>query len=145
MAVTKKEKTSAPALAFHGSTKDGKISVVGIGNLRVVIVQDDGSWFAQGLEIDYAAQGKTVSDAKKHFEKGLAATVHEHLRVFGTIGKLLRVAPSEVWNELLMGTFIESRHYHYDQVSVHRFKGALQGSLPFEGIQYIEPRKVAVC
>jgi hypothetical protein len=144
MAVTKKKKELVPALAFQGSTKDGKISVVGIGNLRVVIIKDDDLWFAQGLEIDYAAQGQTIEDVKKHFEGGLAATVHEHLRVFGDIGKLLKVAPAEVWNEFLMGTFVESKHYSFDQVTVHKLKRELQSSLPFiEGIQYIEAKRAA--
>jgi len=145
MAVKKQGAKTAPAMAFHGESKDGKLSIVGIGNLRVVIVQDDGSWFAQGLEIDYASQGETIEDAKKHFENGLTATVHEHLRIFGSIEKLLKVAPGEVWNDLLMGNFSKSRHFQYYQVSVHKLSKGLQTSLPFEGIQYIEPKKAAAC
>ncbi len=83
-------------MAFHGKAKDGT-NIVGIGNLRVVIIEDEGTWFAQGLEIDYAVQAKSLATVKKAFEDGLAATIHENLRIHGTIEALLKPAPPEVW------------------------------------------------
>ena len=50
-------------------------------SLHVVMCEDDGMWFAQGLEIDYAAYGKTIEQAQKHFELGMVATIHEHLNL----------------------------------------------------------------
>jgi hypothetical protein len=51
------EKTTA----FHGMTEDAH--VVGVGNLRVVIIPDGDGWFAQGL----AARGRNsdFSDSSK--------------------------------------------------------------------------------
>ena len=100
----KKPKSAVRAkkpLAFHGKTNDGKNHVVGIGNLRAVIVQDNAHWFAQGLEIDYAAEGSSLDDVKKQFEDGLLATVEQHLKTYGGIEHLLCVAPSEAWAPLL--------------------------------------------
>jgi hypothetical protein len=139
--MTKKpQKTKKPAMAFLGKDKNGA-SIVGIGNIRVVIVQDENSWFAQGLEIDYAAQGTTIEDVKTQFEDGLIETVNEHLKVFGTIKKLLKVAPPEVWDEMLKK--VTNKRYRYSQVSIHLQK-TLKKSLPYEGIQFLTPEKQAL-
>ena len=123
-------KKHAPAMAFHAKHKDGLHHIVGIGNLRVVLVPDGDVWFAQGLEIDYAAQGVSEADAKKQFENGLTSTIEEHLRVYGTIKNLLKIAPQAVWNELL---YDATAHYKlYTQVTGHEIE-----ALPFAGIQYI--------
>ena len=61
---------NSPARAITVST--GDTHVVGIGNLRVAIETDGKFWTAQGLEIDYIAQGDDLEDAKKQFEDGLA-------------------------------------------------------------------------
>jgi hypothetical protein len=71
--------------------------MAGVGKLTVLITNDDGSWFAQGLEIDYAAEAKSLEDLKPRFEDGIAATVREHLRVFGQLEGFLVPAPPEVW------------------------------------------------
>ena len=132
VAVAKKpKKVLAPqAMALHGAS--GSTHFVGIGNLRVMITRDHGSWFAQGLEIDYAAQGSSLEDVKKRFEEGLAATIEEHLKIYASIDKLLRPAPKEVWVELANAAAEMKR---YSQVSVHTLR-----SLPFERIEYFEPR-----
>ena len=130
---TKKQKIAkknAPAMAFHAKHKDGLHHIVGIGNLRVVLVPDGDVWFAQGLEIDYAAQGNTEADARKQFENGLTSTIQEHLRIYGTIQKLLKVAPQSVWNELLYDSGAQRKLY--TQVTGHEI-----AALPFGGIQYI--------
>jgi len=132
-----REGAEGSATVFHGKAEDGT-NVVGIGNIRVVVTQDEDSWFAQGLEIDYAAQGKTLKDVRKQFEEGLSATVHEHLRVFGTINKLLRVAPPDVWRELY-GT-AGSRRFRFSQISLHK---DLQQALQFEGIDYYMQQEAA--
>ena len=125
-----KKKKNPTAVAFHAKHKDGLHHIVGIGNLRVVLVPDGDVWFAQGLEIDYAAQGANEEDAKRQFENGLTSTIQEHLRVHGTINKLLKIAPQSVWHELL---YDPSAHYKlYTQVTGHEIE-----SLPFAGIQYI--------
>jgi len=120
--------------AVHGvkQAKGGTAHVVGIGNLRVMITRDDGSWFAHALEIDYAAQGSSWADVKRRFENGLRATIDEHLKIYGSIEKLLWPAPPEVWAELFKA---ESTVKLYAQVSVHVHK-----ALPFDQIEYYERR-----
>ncbi|PYT49515.1 MAG: hypothetical protein DMG44_10645 [Acidobacteria bacterium] len=127
-------------MAFHGKTDDGT-NVVDIGNLRVVIIQEEKGWFARGLEIDYAAQASSLAGVKKAFEQGLYATVHENLRVYGSIRKLLKPAPPEVWTEMLFGATLAGKHFkRYSQISMH---SRLQQALPFKAIDYLELPKAA--
>lgn len=100
---------------------------VGIRNLRVVITNDDGSWFAQALEIDYAAEGASLEHVQRCFEDGLKSTVNEHLRLFGTIDKLISPAPSEVWREVLKA---DPQPFRYSQLSLHSF--------PYVRIEYLK-------
>jgi hypothetical protein len=139
----KKKKLSkkySSAMAFHGKAKDGT-DIVGIGNLRVVIVKDADLWFAQGLEIDYAVEAKTLPAVKKLFAKGLASTVCENLNQFGSIEKLLKPAPPEVWKEMVLGPFTPGKKsFLHSQISFHEQLKAL----PFKGIDfYAEKVKAA--
>lgn len=118
----------------HSVTQGGEATQeygVGIWNLHVVITNDDGSWFAQAFEIDYAAQGSSLADVKTRFEKGLCSTLHEHLQVYGEITHLIQPAPAEVWQELLNDSGEDNR-YEYSQMSFHR--------LPFKDIEYRLPK-----
>jgi hypothetical protein len=65
--------------------------------LHALIANDDGSWFVQGLEIDYAAEAESLDGAKVRFEDGIAATARRHLGVFGHTQNMLQAAPPEVW------------------------------------------------
>ena len=127
-----KNKKTAPktTTVLHGVSSDGSHHIVGIGDLRVVIVPDGDFWFAQGLEIDYAVQGSSEADVKKNFEYGLEATVEAHLQIHGTIAGLLRVAPPEVWKEFLGDP--SGKRKVYSQVTSH----VLQEKLPFDSIKY---------
>jgi hypothetical protein len=132
----KKRKTAMkanklPTTAFHGVSSDGSHHIVGIGDLRVVIVPDGDVWFAQGLEIDYAVQGSSENEVKRNFEYGLEATVEAHLRIHGTIEGLLKVAPPEVWKEFLGDP--SGKKKVYSQITSH----VLQEKLPFDGINYL--------
>ena len=131
-----KRKPPVATTAFHGKAEDGS-DVVGIGNLKVVILQEGEVWFAQGLEIDYAAQGSDLEDVKKHFEDGLCATIHENLRVYGNIEKMLKVAPPSVWKDLYLNA--KAIRKFYSQISVH---SELQQALPFEKIERGHPERV---
>lgn len=139
-------KRNPATTAFHGEAIDGIHHLAGIGDLRVVIVPDGDFWFAQGLEIDYAAQGKSVKDAKRKFTTGLSATIEEHLCIYGNIEKLLRVSPTEVWKEnLLSAGAIPKRYstfclYHVEREAI---PAAIENVLPFQGINYLEVRKPA--
>lgn len=81
----------------HAQNEDNH--VVGIKTLQVMLLHDESGWFAQGLQIDYASAGASQEEAKENFEKGLMLTVKEHLRMYGSVEKLLKIAPQEVWAE----------------------------------------------
>lgn len=70
---------------------------VGVGPLKVLVRNDDGGWFAQGLEIDYVAQGDSLRDVMDRFRRGLTLTIRDHLRRHGHLHLLLRPAPPPVW------------------------------------------------
>jgi len=122
------------ALAIHASNPDGE-HLVAFGTLRVLMFEQDGEWLAQGIEIDYAASGSSLDDAQWYFERGLAETVHLHLRRFQTIDRLLRFAPEAVWKPL------QAKHaYHLGMVTTHDLTAA-QGALtqlPFDRIVYLQ-------
>ena len=131
------------ALAVHLATEQGTGHVVGIGNIRVLINKEENVWYAQGLEIDYVAQGKTIEDVKKAFEDGLTATIHENIRVHGTIEHVLKVAPQNIWEEVLNPNVISKK---FTQVSVHQIeamKSISLGLLPFQGIAYLQRDEAA--
>jgi hypothetical protein len=125
------------AMAIHGS--QGTDHVVGIGNLRVIVCEENGIWFAQGLEINYAADGTSLNAVKRNFEHGLSTTIGLHLQAFDSIDNLLVPAPAHIWKEL---TEVK-RHFRFSQVSVHEFDAEdadtekLQ-ELPYTGISYLE-------
>lgn len=127
-----------PAQAFHEGVSSDGTATVKIGPLKVVVVPDGKLWFAQGLEIDYAAQGTSPEDAKKNFHEGLAASVHENLKRFGTMKKLVRPAPPEVWVEMLYGPLsTRAEKYTFTQETLH-FIPELEKL--FQSISFIEQR-----
>ncbi len=130
----KRSKSGKPtnAMAFQGTASNGRTHVVGIGNLRVTIVKDGKYWTAQGLEIDYIAQGASVEDVKSQFEDGLAATIQQHLCIYGDIRKLLVPAPTEIWQDTLDP---ETIHRRYSQLTIHQ---VIREATPFTGIDYLE-------
>jgi hypothetical protein len=131
----KKSKTSQKVTAIHGT--DGSTHIVGIGNIKVIICKDDDAWFAQGLDIDYAANGHTLEEVKENFQVGLEGTIDLHIKAYGNIEKFLKVAPQEVWDELRAA----GDHYRYSQVSFHE---DLSKTLGYQGINFIEPARTLV-
>ena len=137
---SRKRVSSIAATALHLKNDEGH--VVGIGNLRVVIVQDGPFWFAQGLEIDYAAQGSSEEDVRKQFEDGLFCTIDEHLTVFGKITNFLKPAPVKVWKDLLYDPVADVNRY--SQLSWHEsITPKPVTNTPFEGIRYLQQKKAA--
>ena len=119
---------SDEATAIHGVSQEGD-HLVGIGNLRVLIEKEGNFWFAQGLEIDYVAQGDTMEAVQKEFKDRLLGTIHENLKMHGTIEHMLRVAPQKIWNKVL------AHHYRFTQLSVHQIPSAPE--FPFKEIGYL--------
>jgi hypothetical protein len=135
MKATNQKHKKAPvghvAVAVHAATKDG-VHVVGVGNIRVVIVPDDGSYFAQGLDLDYAAQGSDLQSTKKNFEDGLSATIEKHLQMFGDIRRLLRVAPPDICQRVLLNSSAQFKRY--SQISAHEVHEAIN---EYANIEYL--------
>jgi hypothetical protein len=119
--------------AVHASQED--LHAVTIGSLRVLVCEEAGEWFAQGVEIDYAATGASPEEVKTRFERGLAATVHLHLRSFGSVERLLKFAPESVWQKLK-----SSDAYDFSMVTVHNLANDLgkdAAKLPFDRLVYL--------
>lgn len=131
MATENIKKTKSGSVAIHGSSDDVH-HVVGLGNIRVIIVPDGSSFFAQGLEIDFASQGATVDQAKKNFEASLHSTIEQHLKIYGHINMLLQPAPASVWRELIADKVAMPNTFWH--VSEHTIEP--QAALPYEGIKY---------
>jgi hypothetical protein len=127
----KKAKPAPSAMAIHAA--EGDTHIVGIGNLRVIVCNDGGFWFAQGLEIDYAADGLSFEEVKTNFENGLKATIGHHLQVHQNIEKLLIPAPAKIWQELAS----IKKHMRFTQVSRHNDVGDSDlAHLPYSGIDF---------
>ena len=124
--------TKSGAKAAH--LADQNVHGVAIWNLSVLIVPDGKFWFAQGLEINYGAQGDTVEEAKENFQNGLLATINKHLEVYGSIDKILKFAPSEILKEAAQHKASIKR---FAQVSFYEILGeSAQLSMPFDGIDF---------
>lgn len=106
--------------------------VVGIGALRVVIRPDGDLWYAQGIEIDYAATGGTVEEVKHDFEIGLARTIDLHLERWGTIERLLKFAPASEWEALRGG-----QSYKFSITLAHSVP-TVNEKTPFPSIAYLQ-------
>lgn len=127
------------AMAIHAKDEDGIHHVVGMKNIRVVIVPDDGSYFAQGLDIDYAAQGETIEEVKSNFEKGFKATIDQHLKVYGSLRNFIRVAPAEICQHLLLDSSAQFKSFA--QISAHEVHEALG----YKFISYLVAEAAAAC
>ena|SRR5579859_6972151 len=101
-----------------------------VWNLRVIVTNDDGGWFAQGLEIDYAAQGESLEEVKKNFEHGLGATIQAHLTIHGNLDQFFKPAPQEVWQELSKG--VANKTLTLQHISTHE----VELPPPFGRIEY---------
>jgi hypothetical protein len=139
MATENIKKTKSGSVAVHGSADDVH-HVVGLGNIRVIIVPDGSAFFAQGLEIDFVSQGSTVEQAKKNFEIGLQATIEQHIKIYGHINGLLQPAPASVWKELIADKVaMRNRFWHFSEHTIQP-----QGALPYEGIKYLVEQEATV-
>ena len=125
-----------PPLAAEGTVGSGEHFAF-FGNIRVIVMRDGNFWFAQGVEIDYFAQGDTVEQVQRNFERGFVATVQTCLDLHGTITPLLKWAPIEAFEGM-----DDPRAYNYTQVSLHEVfpnKELLQ-KVPFDSFEYGLPQ-----
>ena len=122
---------------FHGT--DGATHVVGIGPIKVIICHEADTWFAQGVDIDYAANGSSLENVKHNFQTGLAGTIDLHIKLYGNLKKFLKHAPQEVWDEL----YAEGSHHTLTHVSFHDDLAKTLGLTGYDGIKYVEPELIA--
>ena len=119
------------ATAIHAKQHDEHI--VGIGDLRVVLIEEKaGLWFAQGLEIDYAAQGASQDDVQARFERGLTATISAHIKQYRSIDRLLVVTP-DTWREYILGA--ATKRMRFSCLTAHKVPDEIGQALP-EGLQF---------
>ncbi|BCU07190.1 hypothetical protein [Allochromatium tepidum] len=118
------------AKALHARTDDD-CHLPAINKLRVLLFEREDGWFAQGVDLDYAATGRTLEEVQQHFEQGLAATINRHLQRFDSIEHLLKYPPEAEWKALK-----EPRAYDIDLVTWHEMGDSLM-PLPFDGIAYL--------
>lgn len=81
--------------AAHFRTEDDQHAVV-LSALRVMVENDGDTWFARGIEIDYAAAGTSLADVRERFVRGLQRTIEENLKRYKSIHRILRWAPEDV-------------------------------------------------
>jgi hypothetical protein len=111
--------------------------LVKVGALRVLIHPDGDGWYAQGIEIDYAATGGSVDEVKHNFEIGLARTIDLHLERWGTVKNLLKFAPPSEWEELLGG-----QGYKFSMTITHQVS-TVSEKIPFQSIAYLQAAALA--
>lgn len=65
------------------------------GKIHVLILNDDGSWFAHGIEADYSTEGTSLDDVRDRFAVGFADTIRAYLKRDGNIFGAFRPASDE--------------------------------------------------
>lgn len=111
-------------------------------NLQVILAPEAGMWIAQAIEIDYAAAGESLDDAKERFEDGLAGTISENLKRFGNLDSLLGPAPPKPWHELWKqnGKRLSSlSKTTLDDFAARSQLGDVTQFFPFDKIAYFTP------
>lgn len=126
-------KFAPPASVSHAQDDSGHKIV--LKNLHVLVSHEDGVWIAQGLEIDYVAEGGSFEEVQAAFVKGMERTIDENLRRFNTIESLLVPAPMDTWQPYLSAEPGCLRMI-YQQESFHK-------ALRFDQIDYVELPKAA--
>ena len=119
---------------------------VAVDALRVLIVKDGNSFFARGIEIDYAATGDSIQDVQDRFGRGFCLTLAAHLKKFGVIDRMLKWAPRSVVQEYEQN----KDHYEFTQISLHElpdFPQEAEAAVPFDHLRFAFPEHepVAIC
>lgn len=128
--------------------KDGSTHMVGFLDLRVMLLEEDEVWYAQGLEIDYISQGRTKEEAMRTFEEGLAMTIKANLDHCGNVKGLLKPADNEAWTEFFQQD--ENDQYLFSCVTTHHLDELsdeqpmfARTRLPFNRIAYLSSAQAA--
>jgi len=118
---------------LHGDDMDG----VACAELRVVIKRDKEFWYAQGVEINYLAQGNSLEEVKQRFRLGLISTVRSHIERYGNLKNLLKWADESVWKNELHTAYRQEFTEIFDKTDM---KHQLSGAFPFGVLKFNEPQ-----
>jgi hypothetical protein len=130
----KSDRDDSKAEAVHAS--NGNQHAIFLKSLRVIIVKDGDMYFAQSMDISYAASGDSLKNAQDNFERGLSATLKAHLEAFGNIDQIMQTPPAEEWANLLK---CDHGAYELTTISQHTILGCQSfESLPYTNIEYLD-------
>ncbi|MBY0498854.1 MAG: hypothetical protein K2P74_04445 [Nitrosomonas sp.] len=107
--------------------------------LTVMLTAEDGGWFAQGLEIDYAACGATLEEAKENFAHGLVSTMTEHMKMHESLKHFLVPASPEVWNVYYEAKKNLDSVQSFEDVQKKEGCFSLKAMFPFQDIAFFDP------
>lgn len=121
-------------VAVHASSDEQQLVAM---VLRVLILPvSEGGFYAQALEVDYAASGSTIEEAQRNFERGLELTVRANLDRHGNIERLFaRKTPLVYWEQYASAL----NQYELIHVCLHDSNGALD-RLPFKAMEILPVR-----
>lgn len=123
-------------MAHANHVQQETMHTVLIGALRVLVTREDNDlWSVQGVEIDYAACGRSLEDAQKRFENGLLGTIRSNFERFVTIDRLLKWTPHE---EIARMSELANK-YDVTILTLHPIKDF---KLPFANIAYIQEKSM---
>ncbi|MGA3026969.1 MAG: hypothetical protein ABSF98_19605 [Bryobacteraceae bacterium] len=134
--MAKKHNTEEETGALHAVAESGELHAVAIWNLHVLLIPSGSNWVAQGVEIDYVAQGDSIEGAKHNFEHGLESSIDLNIRMYGNIEGLLTFGPDEVLREAVLhrGT----QYKVYSQLTAHDMSERYRQVLPFNNVVFLK-------
>lgn len=81
-----------------------KSNLANLVPLRVFVIWDETAWFAQGVDIDYFANGETKKEVEVNFKNGLVSLFKLHLAKFGNTNHIQRL-PAHVLKYKEIGNY----------------------------------------
>ena len=80
-----------------------QISSLQFRNLRVLVVEKDGEWLAQAIDIDYFAGGWSKDETLERFCAGFCKTILAHFDAYGSLDNFRSLPPQSEILELIQG------------------------------------------
>ncbi len=121
--------------------QNGNHHAVAFDSLRVLIIKDGDEWFAQSIDIDYAATGSSLENVQRNFELGLSATIKAHLERFGNIERIMRTPPLE---DRVSISSCDHRPYDVTMVSTHEIVSSeMLQALQYRNISFFQEKLAA--
>lgn len=103
------------------------LSGSGLLGLRVAVVPDGEAWFAQGIDVDYFAQGGSPEEAQKNFTEGLQLMIKLYMSEFKNL-QYLNPPPPAVSQE-----YAKMRFARIEQLPLHAPSPA---KVPYKTIKF---------